>query len=170
MRSRPWARVLSVAAGCCLAFGSTAAVLAQEQQTPPMTISSVNVENNLVRIVGLDQNGNQTVNVLELARLGPAQREALGLPPCGTVAGDACPSEANAYPSGGANSATDPNPIPGAGAGPARGTGAGGSTAATTANANGGTGAGPTGAANAAAVPSLGAGSAGASGTTANAG
>src|SRR5689334_10686940 len=94
MRSRPWANVLGVAAGVCLAFGSTAAALAQDQQTsPPMTVSSIDVENNLVHIVGVDASGHQTLFTLELARLTSSQREALGLPACGTSASLPCPTE-----------------------------------------------------------------------------
>ena len=86
MRSRFRTALFGVLLGLSVVIGTAGPAWAQEQQSPlptmPMGVSSITVEGNLIRIVGLDANGREQVILLDMRSLNTTQLQALGLAPC----------------------------------------------------------------------------------------
>ena len=104
MRSTFRTSLFGAALGLSVLVGTAGSARAQEQQNPlptmPMGVTSVTVEGNLVRIVGVDANGGPLVLLLDLRRMSAAQLQALGLPPCPEPLVGPCAADAQALGDG----------------------------------------------------------------------
>ena len=85
MQSKIRSSLFGAALGLSMLVSPVSPAWAQEQNpapTMPMGVTSVTVEGNFVRIVGVDANGGPMVLLLDMRQMTTTQLQALGLPAC----------------------------------------------------------------------------------------
>ena len=85
MQSKIRSSLFGAALGLSMLVSPVSPAWAQEQNpapTMPMGVTSVTVEGNFVRIVGVDANGGPLVLLLDMRQMTTTQLQALGLPAC----------------------------------------------------------------------------------------